>query len=81
MSSDSATAGGEAEWQERQGQWQVQYGPAGVNITLRVAVAHESNLVDGYIRFTWFCVVCFCLQVFEVLSGPNLSFRCVSQRG
>lgn len=47
VSSDSATAGVEADWQARDGQWQVRYEPAGVNITLRVAVARESNLVDG----------------------------------
>ena len=47
ISSDSASAAGEADWQAQQGQWQVHYEPAGVNITLRVAAATERELLDG----------------------------------
>lgn len=47
VSSDSATAAGEAEWQAQQGQWQVHYEPTGVNITLRAAAATERKLLDG----------------------------------
>ena len=47
ISSDSASAAGEADWQAQQGQWQVHYEPVGVNITLRVAAATERELLDG----------------------------------
>jgi hypothetical protein len=50
VSSDSPSAGAEATWQAaaaEEGAWAVRYEPAGVNVTLRVAVAQEENLVDG----------------------------------